>query len=385
MRYRASCVAEPSTEVLPTIQLEDVISGSARLLAPLDTQPPAGQNRFRPGDVLFSKLRPYLAKSLLVNEPAHGSGEFLCLRPGPELDSRFLTYVTLTRPWLDHAGMASYGAKMPRTSWEQMAGFPAPDLPVREQRRIADFLDDRVARIDRIIAARREQLALVVEEAAAFLDRLVRVPTAVLRPLQSLTDPARPIQYGIVLPGPDFEGGIPIIKGGDIGSGRLAHLDLNRTDPAIESAYRRSRVYPGDYVIAIRGSVGDLDIVPDELPFANLTQDSARIAPHACHAQWLVATLRAPSVQSEIAKRVTGSTVKGINIAELRKAPIPVPGWPEQEQIGEEASRMLSQLEDQKGALNRSFHLLAEYKSSLITAAVTGEIDVATAGSGIPA
>ena len=44
--------------------------------------------------------------------------------------------------------------------------FPFPDRSVEEQRRIADFLDDRVARIDRIIAARREQIAGLKEVAA---------------------------------------------------------------------------------------------------------------------------------------------------------------------------------------------------------------------------
>ena len=258
--------------------------------------------------------------------------------------------------------------------------LPTPE----EQCRIADFLDDRVSRIDRIIAARRQQARLVEDEFESSLQCMTEVADAAVRPLQALTDPSRPIQYGIVLPGPDFPGGIPIIKGGDIGSGRLTRLELNRTDPEIEKAYRRSRVRPGDFVIAIRGSVGEVAPVPPRLETANLTQDSARIAPHGCDPHWLAAVLQSPAVQGEMEQRITGATVRGINIGELRRIPVAVPPLDEQVRIGKEAGRLRTRYRAHARALTRSIDLLTEYKSSLITAGVTGQLDVTTAGSNIP-
>lgn len=312
-----------------------------------------------------------------------GSPEFLCLRPGSTTEPRYLQYLTLSRPWLDHAELTSYGTKMPRTSWDLMGGLQISNLGLREQRRIADFLDDRVARIDQIITARRRQFFMVQAHKVSALEELILASGGAVRPLQTLTDPARPIQYGIVLPGPDVVGGVPIIKGGDIGSGRLDRLELNRTDPEIERAYMRSRVRPGDLVIAIRGSVGEVAVVPDDLAMANLTQDSARIASHECDPAWLRAVIESPGVQALMSARITGSTVKGINIQDLRKIPVPVPEVREQREVGAMADVLRETAAEHLTGLHQSITLMQEYKQSLITAAVTGEIDVATAGSGI--
>lgn len=253
-----------------------------------------------------------------------------------------------------------------------------------EQRQIADFLDDRIARIDQIIISRREQLALVRAHEESALEELVQSAGGERRPLQALTDPRRPIQYGIVLPGTDFEGGVPIIKGGDIGSGRLGRLELKRTDPEIERGYVRSRVRPGDLVIAIRGSVGEVGVVPHNLRLANLTQDSARIAAFECDMAWLRAVMESPGVQASMGARVTGSTVKGINIEDLRKVPIRVPSPRSQREAGAKADALRVAAEAHVAGLHRSVALMQECKQSLITAAVTGEIDVTTASSGLP-
>ena len=305
-------------------------------------------------------------------------------RPTSDVHPRYLTWALRSRPALHHLSAHATGISRYGLAISDIRGTPLSWVEIEEQRRIADFLDDRVVRIDRIIAARKSQLALVGEAQGAEIDMLVRGSRSNTRPLQALTDPTRPIQYGIVLPGPDFPGGIPIIKGGDIGSGRLTRLELNRTDPRIEQAYLRSRVRPGDFVIAIRGSVGELDDVPEALELANLTQDSARIAPYGCDPQWLRVALTSPTVQAGIARVITGATVKGINIEDLRRVSIPVPTQPDQCRIARAGSEVSRSGNGHRAALRRSIDLLAEYKQSLITAAVTGELDVTTAGSGIP-
>lgn len=281
-------------------------------------------------------------------------------------------------------GSVSNDVGVPGLSREAAYESRTVQVTLEQQRRIADFLDDRVARIDRIIAGRMSQMELVRQGQASEIEAVVHSAPSTPRPLQSLTDPLRPIQYGIVLPGPDFPGGVPIIKGGDIGSGRLSRLELNRTDPKIEQAYVRSRVRPGDFAIAIRGSVGEVDEVPSSLELANLTQDSARIAPLGCERQWVRVVLTSPTVQAQMARMITGATVKGINIEDLRRVPIPVPSVPDQLLIARRGGEVRQSGDRQRAALQRSIDLLTEYKQSLITAAVTGELDVTTAGSGIP-
>ena len=307
------------------------------------------------------------------------------LRPGPRVDPRFLTWAMRSGPVRRHLAANATGMTRMGLTYDAINRSPIPLLDLVEQQRIADFLDDQVSRIDRVMGARRMEVRLVRESRRAELETLLG-SAGEGRPLAALTDPARPIQYGIVLPGPDFPGGVPIIKGGDIGARRLHPEFLRRTDPEIDRAYSRSRVREGDVVIAIRGSVGEVAAVPDTLTGANLTQDSARIAPRGVDSGWLLHVLQTPTVQARVARMIVGATVRGVNIADLRRVVVPTPGIDDQTRLAKLAQSIDTKTLSVTASLENSVNLLEEYKQSLVTAAVTGEIDVTTAsGRSIPA
>jgi type I restriction enzyme S subunit len=114
-----------------------------------------------PGDVLFGKLRPYLAKSLFVDRPMYASAELLAMRSRSSAHPRYLRYVVLSRPFVEWAVATSDGAKMPRTRWEAVCEFSV-DLPaVEEQLEIADFLDVETARIDALVEKKRRMITLL--------------------------------------------------------------------------------------------------------------------------------------------------------------------------------------------------------------------------------
>jgi type I restriction enzyme S subunit len=187
--------------------------------------------------------------------------------------------------------------------------------------------------------------------------------------------------YGIVLPGPNVDEGVMIVKGGDVKPKRLTPETLCKTTTEIERGYARSRLRAGDLVIAIRGGIGDIEIVPPEIEGANLTQDAARIAPRRdVFNVWLRYALQAPSVFAPLEAKTLGAAVRGINIFDLKRVRVPAPPLDEQHVI---AGRLLIK-EAQIGALRESIRThaenLREFRSALITAAVTGQIDVATWG-----
>ena len=346
--------------------------------------------RIAAGDVVLS-IGPSYGKVMVVPETLAGANltqGTARLAPGPNTDARWLYWALQARTSVGYWDAVAAGGTFHALNLGPLSETPLPLVLLKEQRRIADFLDDRVSRIDNVIAARQAQAARVEEAHAAWLERLLVAPaTGPGRTLQSLTDPARPIQYGIVLPGPDFADGVPIIKGGDVRGGRIDPDRLRRTDPEIDAQYARSRVRGGDLVIAIRGSVGELALVPHELTGANLTQDSARIAPRGCDPAWLHAVLRTPTVQARMARMVVGATVRGINISDLRRIVVPVPESIEEQRVcADLAGDVDRRAASFAAAIAQSTDRLAEYKQSLITAAVTGEFDVTTSsGPGLPA
>lgn len=152
--------------------------------------------------------------------------------------------------------------------------------------------------------------------------------------LQAITDPTRPVQYGILKPGPHQPDGIPYVKVRDMRGDVIQTEGLNRTTKEIHSKYVRSALAGGDLLVSIRGTYGGVAMVPDELDGANITQDSARVAPMpGVDRRYLRVVLQAPQTQRFFEEIATGVAVRGLNIRDLRQTPIPLAPPNEQTEI----------------------------------------------------
>jgi type I restriction enzyme, S subunit len=280
-----------------------------------------------------------------------------------------------------------------------VAQFKVPVPPLLEQDRIAKFLDEQTARIDALIAQKQELLERLHEYLEASIARRIlgedqpgprtktgvpevpELPTGwVLSPMMRLTDPKRPIMYGIVLPGPNVEEGpsVPIVKGGDVRPHRLRLELLNRTTAELEAPYARARLAEEDIVYSIRGTIGDAELVPAELAGANITQDVARIAPRAgLDSRWLLFAAKSRPVFAQLEQLSLGAAVRGINIFDLKRARVPTPPLALQRSIAKELAALRARTESLREHCVLHIERLREYRSSLISAAVTGQLEVA--------
>ena len=157
------------------LALEHVESWTGRFSDAGDGVSFSGQvKRFQAEDVLFSKLRPYLAKVTCPNRSGVCVGEFLVLRPhDARLSPRYLEQLLRSRPATDAINSSTFGAKMPRADWQFIGdqGFPLPPLP--EQAAIVRYLDHADRRIRRYVSAKRKLIALLAEEKQAIINRAV--------------------------------------------------------------------------------------------------------------------------------------------------------------------------------------------------------------------
>ena len=164
---------EEEQETLPYISNEDIASWTGKLLIEEPTPTEADSRTFQENDVLFNKLRPYLAKVYHATFDGVSSGELLCLRPSHAVEPRFLFYVLVSKGFIDTINAETFGAKMPRADWEIVGHQPLPLPPLDTQRRIARFLEEKTARIDGLMEKKRELLNRLAEKRQALITRAV--------------------------------------------------------------------------------------------------------------------------------------------------------------------------------------------------------------------
>ena len=95
---------------------------------------------FQPGDVLYGKLRPYLDKAVLADEPGVCTTELLVLRAKSGVDPRFLAAAVHSLEFVEYAVAGTTGVQHPRTSWAHIREFQAPALSLAEQQQVAEML-----------------------------------------------------------------------------------------------------------------------------------------------------------------------------------------------------------------------------------------------------
>ncbi len=130
--------------------------------------------RFLAGDILFGKLRPYLAKITRPSQNGVCVGEFLVLRPArSSVGSRYMEFLLRSQRVIDVVNSSTQGAKMPRAEWTFIGGLPVALPSPDEQRAIARFLDHADRRIRRYIATKEKLIALLEEQKQALVHQAV--------------------------------------------------------------------------------------------------------------------------------------------------------------------------------------------------------------------
>lgn len=128
---------------------------------------------FKAGDILFGKLRPYLAKVYKCNSNGVAFGDLLTYRPTKYFDSSFAFYSLLSEAFIRIVDSSTYGAKMPRASSEFINEMLLTTPPLPEQIAIAGHLDIQTTKIDTLIAKARQAIELMKERRTALISAAV--------------------------------------------------------------------------------------------------------------------------------------------------------------------------------------------------------------------
>ncbi len=384
---------EENNATRPYIGLEQIESGTGRLTDEANTSNGSGatrtmgeslSNTFEPGDVLFGKLRPYLAKAWLAEFSGRCTTELLVMKP-IAIDPRFLRYICLSRTFVDAVDASTFGTKMPRAEWDFIGNLRIPRPDRRQQAAAANALDRVTTRIDALLSAKTRELDLLREKRRAIISHAVSRgldPTCTYRdsgsswlgriPSHWETDRAR---WLFVERDERSETGTEELLSVShlTGVTRRSEKDVTMFEAESTEGYKICRA--GDLVIntlwAWMGAMGVSSIAGIVSPAYNVYTPGPRLDP-----SFVDALVRIPAFAQEV-RRYS----KGVWSSRLRLYPegffqvmLPVPSIREQRDIVSHIGAQLVQLDALRSATDRSISLLKERRAALIDAAVNGQL-----------
>ena len=140
------------------LDLEDIEKDTGVLLAKKrmkDIQSKSDKHIFFSGNVLYSKLRPYLNKVIIADENGYCTSEILAFDFGMILNKYAQIYL-MSPYFVDYAMSDAYGVKMPRLGSKQGNNALIPLPPVKEQIRIAEQLANIAPVVNRYASSQSE-------------------------------------------------------------------------------------------------------------------------------------------------------------------------------------------------------------------------------------
>ncbi|BDI19096.1 restriction modification system DNA specificity domain-containing protein [Nostoc cf. commune SO-36] len=393
-------INEKAENIFNYVGLENVESWTGKLTNNITKsieEDAATADRFYAGNVLFGKLRPYLAKTFVAQEDGCCTPELLVFRP-LHYDSNYLKYLLLTTDFVYLVNSSTYGVKMPRANWEFIGNISIPKPPLSVQQAIASFLDRKTAAIDTLIAKKQRLIQLLEQKRTAFINQAV---TKGLNPKVPMKDSGIPwIGY---IPGHwkimrlkfltarvtsgsrgwaqyYSEQGAIFIRINNLSrkSIELNLKDIQYVQPPLDAEGERSRVQLGDLLISVTAYIGTVGVVTQDLGEAYVNQHVALTRPRQdlVNPQWLGLYLFASAGQHQFNALLDGSTKDGLGLEDIKNLFALVPPRKEQLEIVDLLSLQISRTAKLINTVSEQIKKLQEYRQSLITAAVTGKIDI---------
>lgn len=310
------------------------------------------------------------------------------MRPVEVLHPPFLLYSVLAPDFVGAVNASTFGAKMPRASWDFIGSLAIGFPKIETQAIIADYLDRETARIDGLIAEKERMLALLEEKRAALISRVVTRgldPKAPLKPTGQEWLGEIPahwpttkfswdvfISEGQVDPEDDRFLEMILVAPNHIESrtGEVTHTETSADQGAMSGKYLCKQ---GDVLYSkIRPALRKVVLAEDDcLCSADMyaLRPSERLMP-----EYLQYFLLSEDFSAWAELESARVAMPKINRETLSAIRIPVPPLEEQERIVFEIRDGAKRIDLQRKAVRGSVELLKERRAALITAAVTDQI-----------
>ena len=364
---------------VPVVRIRDLESQSPSTLTD-ETGPDWA--RVDDGDVLVGMDGEFRA-TVWRGQPSWLNQRVCAIDPRPGFDARYLAYAV--QPPLDAVQAVKFSTTVKHLSADDVLNLPIAASSEADQRSIADFLDVETARIDAMIRARSRQVSLFAERAATVRDTAC-----------SSIVPRERLGYGLLaieqgwspacetrLPEPHEWG---VLKAGATNYGAF-HESESKALPADLRPRMQLEVRVGDVLMSranTRELAGSAAYVEECRPRLMISDKLYRVVPNRAKLEprYLALVLQSAAAREQIQSEAVGSSGSMQNISQqvVRDLRLPIPPLEQQARIVAQCERVTTHARQAVATIRRQVGLLHERRQALITAAVTGQFQVPSAG-----
>ncbi|WP_404296269.1 restriction endonuclease subunit S [Halomonas sp.] len=288
----------------------------------------------------------------------------------------------------------SITAAQPGLAVEKIKNLFTPKPPLSEQSQIASFLDHETARIDALVEQQQRLIKLLKEKRQAVISHAVtkgldpnvpmkdsgvewlgEVPAHWVRKRLKNVSPF--IAVGIVVNPSSYlaEEGLPFIYGGEVREGYVEVDKARKISLEDSRRNRKTMLEAGDVVTMRVGYPGVTAVVPPECEGGNCA--SVMLIKKGCYdSRWLCAAMNSHLIRHQVEIVQYGAAQKQFNIADAVEFWLFEPPVDEQVSIADYIDRESLNFDQLMDEAKRNMELLKERRSALISAAVTGKIDI---------
>ncbi len=347
-----------------------------------------GYTYFEDGDVAFAKVTPCFENGKgalmkgLERQAGFGTSELTVLRPKTGTNARYLNFVVQSEQFRQLGAGAMTGAGgLKRVPDEFTRNFRATFPSEEEQERIANFLDEQTARIDALIVGKDE-----------LLDKLFEYRIAIVETVMADAPGQSRVRLGLhvdLLPGYAFPSekfsldpdGIPLLRGINMAPGCIRWDETVYWPHTDDATLERFRLKASDVVFGMDrpwvNAGTRVAMVDEDAEDVLLLQRVCRLRGGSkFHQRFIYYALASDRFRQSVEVDLTGVSVPHISPEQILSFKVPAISFEEQRDRCEEADRKVSSIDELTMHASQVIDRLREYRSSLISAAVTGQIDI---------
>lgn len=380
------------------IDIGSVVYGkgiTTKQLVTFSDAPSRARKLVRENDLIISTVRTYLRAIARIGREDDrniASTGFAVCRPVSGVDPAFLFYAVHSQPFIEEVVARSTGISYPAINPSTLGDIKLPVPSERDQVAIARFLDRETGLIDGLIEKKTRFIALLKEKRAAVITHAV---TKGIDPDAPMKDSGVdwlgcvPAHWEVVPPTALFTESKERAREGDqmlsatqkygvIPLAEYEALEQRQVTMAVVNLNMRKHVEVGDFVISMRSMDGGLERAR---AVGSVRSSYSVLKPGPDVEGRFYGALMKSSLYIQ-ALRLTSNFIRDgqdLNFGHVRKVKLPKPDPREQAAIADHIEAETARIDGLISLTERSIDLLREKRAALITAAVTGKIDVKAA------